>query len=693
MTNKFDNLFQQAINYLNRGEIDKSEKICFELLNITNDSEIYNLLAIINNTKGNIYQAIDYMITAININPYNHLYCFNIAEFYRKINQLSNAIDYINKSIKLKPDFSAAYLVLGSIYSATNNLELAKNAFNNALKVNHNEYKAYQALGNIFYNEGLINEAIHYYISYLKYNPKDESINYLVGICFGLLDNFLQVEYYYKTAESINKENIYVIKALHLLLSTQFRFFEAKYYLDKYLTLINKQSNNNLATEIYKEISLEDFDYNNKTIEKYRETIKNSINKFLKLNIESFDLNSFYHENSFVPNRITYQGFDNKTLKSDFADIFYKLVPNQDKKFNIGKIKIGFIVTNKHESIFYKFMEYIISKLDRNEFDIYIISDSRFKNSLYYRNLNTFTFIKLDNDLIKNSKIISDLNLDIVYHWEIGTDSLNYFLPFFKTAPIQCTSIGWPETSGNKNIDYFISSKLIEIENAQDHYTEQLYMFDKLPLYCEKPIRTEFKDIEYFGLKKGINIYFCGQNLRKVSPDFDNIISEILRKDLNGIIIFIDPDNNSRIAELLYTRIKLSNPDIIDRIKFLKKMSNQDYLNLLTYSSVVLDTLYYGSANSAYDAFAMEVPIVTLPFSHERGRYVLGCYKQMGIKGLVAKNSQEYIDLAVKTAKDIGFRNEIINYIKNNNYLLFNDYSLVEEYSNFFKRVARKSNN
>jgi hypothetical protein len=36
---------------------------------------------------------------------------------------------------------------------------------------------------------------------------------------------------------------------------------------------------------------------------------------------------------------------------------------------------------------------------------------------------------------------------DLIYFWEVGTDSTNHFLPFLRPAPVQCTGWGWPDTA------------------------------------------------------------------------------------------------------------------------------------------------------------------------------------------------------------------------------------------------------
>ena len=66
----------------------------------------------------------------------------------------------------------------------------------------------------------------------------------------------------------------------------------------------------------------------------------------------------------------------------------------------------------------------------------------------------------------------------------MGTDALNYFLPFLDLAPLQCTGLGKPQTSGIPNLDYFVSSSLVEPESAQENYSEKLYLMPGLPLSC-----------------------------------------------------------------------------------------------------------------------------------------------------------------------------------------------------------------
>ena len=58
-----------------------------------------------------------------------------------------------------------------------------------------------------------------------------------------------------------------------------------------------------------------------------------------------------------------------------------------------------------------------------------------------------------------------------------------YFLSYVKLAKKQMTSWGHPETTGNETIDYFLTSKLLEVPDGEKNYSEKLLYTNDLPMY------------------------------------------------------------------------------------------------------------------------------------------------------------------------------------------------------------------
>jgi predicted O-linked N-acetylglucosamine transferase (SPINDLY family) len=69
-----------------------------------------------------------------------------------------------------------------------------------------------------------------------------------------------------------------------------------------------------------------------------------------------------------------------------------------------------------------------------------------------------------------------------------------------------------------------------------------------------------------------------------------------------------------------------------------------------------------------------------------RGRYTYAILKILDIEETIASSKKEYIEIAVKLASDINFRNFIVNKIKKHKNKLFNDDKPVR----FFEDVIRK---
>ena len=87
---------------------------------------------------------------------------------------------------------------------------------------------------------------------------------------------------------------------------------------------------------------------------------------------------------------------------------------------------------------------------------------------------------------------IADQDLDVLIFADVGMDSLTATLAWSRTAPMQCVGWGHPDRTGSPNIDYFLSSELLEPPNADRQYTEQLVRLPLLGTYFERPVPSLF---------------------------------------------------------------------------------------------------------------------------------------------------------------------------------------------------------
>ena len=407
--------------------------------------------------------------------------------------------------------------------------------------------------------------------------------------------------------------------------------------------------------KIIKNFLYPSFFQNQDDINKTRKKFSDSLNDLIKendieLNLDSDTINPPIFN-------LSYDQYDNLELNKKIVDLYRKIYPELNQCFarknDNEKIKIGFISEFFSNHTIGKLYQGIIFKLDRRKFDIYVFHSRNTKKSVLFdkfKNAEIKSDIKniiLPTKFQEKINMINSKMLDIVFFPDIGMSTEFYFLSYIRFAKTQFTSWGHPITTGNSSIDYFLSSKLLETENAKNRFSEKLILSDYLPMYFYKPEVPKLLSYEQLTKK---NKYFCSQNLIKVHPHFDEIINKILKEDKKAEIIFIK-DKEEVISKKLFERFKKNIPLNYDRITFLNKVSLEEYINLCGCSSVLLDTLYFGAGNSFHESMLYGTPTVTMPTENLKSRIVLGAYKQMKINNPpIVSSIEDYAQKAVEIA-------------------------------------------
>ena len=100
----------------------------------------------------------------------------------------------------------------------------------------------------------------------------------------------------------------------------------------------------------------------------------------------------------------------------------------------------------------------------------------------------------------------------------------------------------------------------------------------------------------------------------------------------------------------------------------------------------------FGAYTSTLEAFSCcGTPVVTLPSAQTKMLTAHAVYAELGISGLVARNTQEYVDIAVKVATDREWRGTLVDKIKNGSARLFRDTESVKEWEQFLAAAHRQA--
>lgn len=352
-----------------------------------------------------------------------------------------------------------------------------------------------------------------------------------------------------------------------------------------------------------------------------------------------------------------------------------------------GRIGIGFVSQNFREHSVGKFIRGLIAHLSRERFHVTVF----FIPPLASDDVATFVrqhadaAVNLSGDL-RNARLrIERETLDILCYADIGMDPFSYFLAYSRLAPVQCVALGHADTTGIRNLDYFISAANFEPEGAQAHYSEKLVQLKAPVAYYYRPLLPgSFKSRRELGLDDAEHLYVCPQSPFKLHPDFDAILAAILRADPQGRVLLKADRETRHWHELLLQRLGRTVPDVLDRITVLPPPAGRDFINLIAVSDVMLDPIHYGGFTTSLEAFTVGTPVVTWPGEFHRGRATLGLYKDMAMLDCVADSAAGYAALAVRLGTDPVYRKEISDKILARNGVLFENMESIREYERFF---------
>jgi len=387
----------------------------------------------------------------------------------------------------------------------------------------------------------------------------------------------------------------------------------------------------------------------------------------------------------------SYLGLNPRALKTQFARLYepcFSGMPPPQGSGLADRKRVGILVTRPHEAMFLKSMQGIIERLDPKHWETTILaprgSVARIRPEIGRTDLDFVPFGEALGDAIEQ---IRRARCDLIYYWEVGTDAMNYFLPFARLAPVQATGWGSTITSGVPAVDYFLSSELVEQAGSESQYTERLWKSRSLFRYQDRLGPLPPGGRSEFGLPDDANLYVCFQNPLKLHPDFDRLLAGILDADRRGLVV-LQADRNHQIAGLLKDRFARRISEAADRITLLPFQNFPAYCRLIQLADVVLDPVHYGAGSTCYDLFSYNLPVVTLPGELIIGRVTQACYRKMKVCDLIVDSPQAYVEKAVQVATERDYRAYMVEKIAQSSEVLFNDIEVVREHERFFAKAT-----
>ncbi|HEX4147902.1 MAG TPA: tetratricopeptide repeat protein, partial [Pirellulales bacterium] len=594
-----DSQFHAAAQEFQSGNFERAEQLCRDLLTREHEhADAWHLLGMIAGQAGRREEAVQLLRRAAVIRPRDAALANNLGEMLRLQNELGEAVAAFQTAIRLAAGFPEPHYNLGIALKALERRDEAMESFGRAIELRPDYARAHYNLANLLREEGRVKAAVAHYLRALEKEPAWADAHLNLGTAYyelGELDSALDQ---LQTAQRLDPSNADIDVTIgHIHMAGG----DVRRAADQYRRKLARQpgwSLANLKVELLAEVIPPDA----QSIETYLAHVSDVLDRQLDRPLEILP-ETLQGSGAEPPMALAYQGRDVRPIIERFAALYAPGIEPLKPKRNCAKPRVGIVVTHGHEGVFARCWGGIAQRLSRALLEVRLVCSRSGANVLrQMMGLDARECLILPERVDEAARTLGDAAFDLLHYWEIGTDSTNYFLPFFQPAPLQSTTGGWPVTSGNPRVNYFISCRGLEPDGAQSHYRESLVLLERLPMYYERPAMPErLKSREQFGMGEHEHVYLCAQNLRKYHPEFDRLLAEILRRDPRGRL-YIIADSQLGVTRRLLERFGRSLGDVADRVRVLGRMQRSDYLNAVALADVALDTLPYGGGvNTVYD--------------------------------------------------------------------------------------------
>jgi len=642
---------------------------------------------------------------------------FNLAVILREQGKLEEAVESCKEALKIRPDYVDVHNNLGILLQDQGKLDEAVACYRRALAIRPGYARAHNNLGAALIQQGKLDEAVASCQRALEINPYYAEAHFNQGNAFAAQRKLAEAAVCYQQALRLKPGHVGACNKLGSVLRDQGRFDEAAACYRQALRVRpdDVEAHHSLAIidEERGEIEEAAASYGqirrirphqplwelraatlcpnvfqtSDEIDQYRGRLLAALKRFSERDLR-VDFSELAILGTGPPYDLQFHGRNDRPIKEAYADIFRNWPPGRAPDLRGKPYRIGFVVTDPHEAVFLKCTRGVLENMNPSLFEPVVICSPA--GAGVVRSVvrsDSVRTLAIPDRVDQAVDAIRSNRFDLLYYWEVGSGTTNYFLPFFRLASVQCTGWGLPVTSGIPQMDCFLSSELVEPDGAEDHYRERLVRASTLLTYQERAsLPASPRKREHFGFAADRHVYFCAQQIQKFHPDFDPILAAILRRDTSGLVV-VPQDHHEGNTARLRTRFAATMPDVLDRVVFLPQQPYPDYLSLVAAADVLLDPLHFGGGITTYDGFSLNRPIVTLPGEFRRGRFTLACYRKMGITECVASGPDDYVKIAVALGTDADYRASIEEKIRLASPLLFDDMEAVREYERIFQEL------
>ena len=609
--------------------------------------ETHNLMGAALLAIGKPNEAMVCFDKAIHCNPNQPAFFLNMGKACCEAKKIDEAIFWFKKALATRPNYAEAHHDMAIALKATGQLDEALVHCEKAIELRPNYARTLCSMGVILKEKGRLQESAAAHQKAIDIEPQYAEAYHNMGITLKTQGRFKEAVSCLEKALILKPDLAGAYFVMADIFQHEGKMTEAETCYQQGLDLDPKNANAcfNMGTVYQGQGKIE------KAVEYYEKSA--AIDSKFSKHIHSNLLMNRYYDPEADAGQLLAEAENWEKQHGNFQKFPFSHKKNTDHR---NRLRIGYISPDFRRHSVSWFLLPLLSKHDREKFEIFCYSDVRRPDDItrqiedlsdHWRpvvNLDDGeTATKIHGDCI-------DILVDLAGH--TGNNRLGVFA--FKPAPVQVTWLGFPGTTGLKAMDYRITDAIADPPGEADSFhSEELV---RLPngFLCYSPPKEAPEISEPPMQTRGAMTFGSFNNPQKINQRVVFLWSRILHEIPYATLllknrIFADMAIKSRYLDMF-----LKNGIPSERVKIMDHIpSVSEHLAIYNRVDIALDTFPYNGTTTTCEALWMGVPVITLAGNRHAARVGASLMTTVRLNELIAGTENEYLKKAAWLASDI----------------------------------------
>jgi protein O-GlcNAc transferase len=641
------NLLSQARRLSQSGQLEGSIQKYQQVLALEPGNPLAHFeLGVIVFRLGKFQAAITHLQTAIELDSNQPSFHNGLGIAYSAAGNLPAGADYFERALELDPGNAVTNSNLGNNYQDQGKLTNAADCYRKVIAAHPKRAGAYICLGDVLRRQGKLSAAVHTYRAALSIDAVDPAIQFKLAVTLHQMGEHAEAVTHFKAVAAEHPQYPGVHNNLGLALLRTNRCEEA---IASYKQAIINEPNsaaphNNLGNSLRDQNDLDG------AISSYRNALaiqpghaQAHSNLLLALN--------------YLPNKLQAELYEaalqfDRQQTSDIAD---NQPSYRNSRVENRRLRIGYVSPDFRAHSVAHFTRKLIGAHDREQVEVFcyanVLKEDQITHHFRAQADHWVSIVGMNDrdaaERIRNDQI--DILIDLAGH----TASNRLLVFTHRPAPVQVNWLGYPNTTGLTCMDYRLTDAIADpLDDADQWYAEKLIRLPNGFLCYQSD--TPHPAVAACPCLKQEHITFGSFNaLPKITLEAVKVWSKILLATPASRLILKSSAFTHKQTRAHYQQVFSRQGIAPERLDLLGLIPGRDgHLTAYSRIDIGLDPFPYNGTTTTCEALWMGVPVISLCGDRHAGRVGTSILQHVGLPELVAKNEDDYVELACSLAAD-----------------------------------------